>query len=100
MRPFTRSLCEKIGAEAQSDRRGLLVDKCLRVKGTELGEVFAIGDCAVSGNAPTAQWLLSKASILVACSVRVRSIRSLKQLHQSSITAIRARWLTLVMARQ
>jgi NADH:ubiquinone reductase (non-electrogenic) len=55
MRPFTRSLCEKVGAEAQSDRRGLLVDESLRVKGTQLGEVFAIGDCAVSGNAPTAQ---------------------------------------------
>jgi len=56
MRPFTKSLCQKIGAEnGQTDRRGLLVDPCLRVKGTRLGEVFAIGDCAVSGKPPTAQ---------------------------------------------
>jgi NADH:ubiquinone reductase (non-electrogenic) len=56
MRPFTRALCEKIGKEnGQTDRRGLLVDECMRVKGTHLGEVFAIGDCAVSGKPPTAQ---------------------------------------------
>jgi NADH:ubiquinone reductase (non-electrogenic) len=56
MRPFTRALCEKIGKEnGQTDRRGLLVDECLRVKGTKPGEVFAIGDCAVSGKPPTAQ---------------------------------------------
>ncbi|CAL1134947.1 unnamed protein product, partial [Cladocopium goreaui] len=56
MRPFTRALCEKIGKEnGQTDRRGLVVDECLRVKGTRPGEVFAIGDCAVSGKPPTAQ---------------------------------------------
>lgn len=56
MRPFTKALCQKIGPEAgQTDRRGLLVDSCLRVKGTPLGEVFALGDCAVSGKPPTAQ---------------------------------------------
>mmetsp|Transcript_78385 Transcript_78385/g.142702 ORF Transcript_78385/g.142702 Transcript_78385/m.142702 type:complete len:512 (+) Transcript_78385:65-1600(+) len=56
MRPFTRELCNKIGKEAgQTDRRGLVVDECLRVKGTPLGEVFAVGDCAISGKPPTAQ---------------------------------------------
>mmetsp|Transcript_91420 Transcript_91420/g.165088 ORF Transcript_91420/g.165088 Transcript_91420/m.165088 type:complete len:505 (-) Transcript_91420:153-1667(-) len=56
MRPFTRALSEKIGKDnGQTDRRGLLVDGCLRVKGTRPGEVFAIGDCAVSGSPPTAQ---------------------------------------------
>eukprot|EP00446_Apocalathium_sp_SHHI-4_P040719 CAMPEP_0177336884 /NCGR_PEP_ID=MMETSP0368-20130122/24024_1 /TAXON_ID=447022 ORGANISM="Scrippsiella hangoei-like, Strain SHHI-4" /NCGR_SAMPLE_ID=MMETSP0368 /ASSEMBLY_ACC=CAM_ASM_000363 /LENGTH=511 /DNA_ID=CAMNT_0018797767 /DNA_START=75 /DNA_END=1610 /DNA_ORIENTATION=- len=56
MRPFTKKLCDKIGADAgQTDRRGLLVDHALRVKGTNLGEVFALGDCAVSGKPPTAQ---------------------------------------------
>jgi len=56
MRPFTKQLCEQIGKESgQTDRRGLLVDECLRVKGTVPGEVFAIGDCAVSGKPPTAQ---------------------------------------------
>merc|ERR1711972_246754 len=54
MRPFTKALCQKVG-EMQTDRRGLIVDECLRVKGTKLGEVFAIGDCAVSGKPPTAQ---------------------------------------------
>lgn len=56
MRPFTKRLCDQIGKEnGQTDRRGLLVDECLRVKGTKPGEVFAIGDCAVSGKPPTAQ---------------------------------------------
>jgi len=56
MRPLTRALCEKIGKDAgQTDRRGLLVDASLRVKGTRPGEVFAIGDCSVSGKPPTAQ---------------------------------------------
>lgn len=56
MRPFTKAMCEKIGKEnGQTDRRGLLVDECLRVAGTKPGEVFAIGDCAVSGKPPTAQ---------------------------------------------
>lgn len=56
MRPFTKQLCEQIGKDnGQTDRRGLLVDSCLRVVGTAPGEVFAIGDCAVSGKPPTAQ---------------------------------------------
>jgi NADH:ubiquinone reductase (non-electrogenic) len=41
--------------EIQNDRRGLVVDECLRVKGTRPNEVFAMGDCAFSGFAPTAQ---------------------------------------------
>eukprot|EP00747_Dinoflagellata_sp_TGD_P111348 gnl/TRDRNA2_/TRDRNA2_171205_c0_seq5.p1 gnl/TRDRNA2_/TRDRNA2_171205_c0~~gnl/TRDRNA2_/TRDRNA2_171205_c0_seq5.p1 ORF type:complete len:512 (+),score=94.90 gnl/TRDRNA2_/TRDRNA2_171205_c0_seq5:87-1622(+) len=56
MRPFTKALCEKIGKDkGQTDRRGLVVDECLRVKGTVPGEVFAVGDCAFSGKPPTAQ---------------------------------------------
>lgn len=56
MRPFTKALCQKIGAErGQTDRRGLVVDGCMRVKGTKPGEVFALGDCAVAGKPPTAQ---------------------------------------------
>lgn len=53
-RPVTKKICESIGAE-QQDKRGLVVDEFLRVKGTPAGEVFAMGDCAVSGFAPTAQ---------------------------------------------
>jgi NADH:ubiquinone reductase (non-electrogenic) len=53
-RPITNMMRSAIG-EAQNDRRGLVVDGCLRVKGTRENEVFAIGDCAFSGYAPTAQ---------------------------------------------
>jgi len=55
-RPFVKELCAQIGEEnGQKDRRGLVVDECLRVKGTNRGEVFALGDCAFSGKPPTAQ---------------------------------------------
>jgi NADH:ubiquinone reductase (non-electrogenic) len=65
MRPFVRELCEKIGKEAgQNDRRGLVVDECLRVKGTPLGDVFAVGDCAFSGKPPTAQVALQQGKYL------------------------------------
>jgi NADH:ubiquinone reductase (non-electrogenic) len=39
----------------QSSRHGLLVDAWFRVKGVADRSVFALGDCAVSGCAPTAQ---------------------------------------------
>ena len=39
----------------QTSRFGLEVDKKLRVKGAPEGSVWALGDCAVSGCAPTAQ---------------------------------------------
>jgi|Transcript_110867 NADH:ubiquinone reductase (non-electrogenic) len=65
MRPFVKQLCEKIGKEAgQNDRRGLVVDECLRVKGTALGEVFAVGDCAFSGKPPTAQVAMQQGKYL------------------------------------
>jgi NADH:ubiquinone reductase (non-electrogenic) len=65
MRPFVKQLCEKIGKEAgQNDRRGLVVDECLRVKGTPLGEVFALGDCAFSGKPPTAQVAMQQGKYL------------------------------------
>jgi len=51
-RPVTRTLCRAIG-EAQPDRRGLVVDDRLRVAGAR--NVWALGDCAVSGLPPTAQ---------------------------------------------
>ncbi|KAJ2507522.1 NADH:ubiquinone oxidoreductase, partial [Coemansia sp. RSA 2049] len=40
-------------AEAQTNARGLLVDEYLRVKGAK--DVWALGDCALSGYAPLAQ---------------------------------------------
>ena len=51
-RPLTKALCHSIGKE-QSDRRGLVVDGHQRVKGAK--HVWAIGDCAFTGNPPTAQ---------------------------------------------
>jgi len=64
-RPFTENLCAQIGKEAgQTDRRGIVVDECLRVKGTRLGDVFAIGDCAFSGKPPTAQVAMQQGKYL------------------------------------
>ncbi|KAH8056286.1 oxidoreductase [Aureococcus anophagefferens] len=54
-RPVVARLCEKLG---QATARGLEVDDRLRVKaakGDAFGTVFALGDCALSGYAPTAQ---------------------------------------------
>jgi NADH:ubiquinone reductase (non-electrogenic) len=64
-RPFTENLCSQIGKEGgQTDRRGIVVDECLRVKGTPPGEVFAIGDCAFSGKPPTAQVAMQQGKYL------------------------------------
>jgi len=51
-RPLVKKLAQTLG---QSDLRGLQVDSCLRVKGVPDGSVYALGDCALSGNPPTAQ---------------------------------------------
>jgi len=49
-RPLVKKLAKSLG---QKEMRGLLVDENLKVKGTE--GVYAIGDAAFSGFAPTAQ---------------------------------------------
>jgi len=51
-RPVTKKLAAAFG---QSNPRGIEVDEYLRVKGAPANEVFAMGDCSVSGNAWTAQ---------------------------------------------
>ena len=54
-RPLVKRLAAKLG---QGDTRGLVVDDRLRVVhagGAAFGTVFALGDCALSGHAPTAQ---------------------------------------------
>jgi len=51
-RPITKTLAAAFG---QSNPRGIEVDDKLRVKGTNSNDVFAFGDCAVSGNPLTAQ---------------------------------------------
>jgi len=52
-RKLIKDASAAIGPEVQRDRRGLLVDEHLRVKGTH--NVWALGDCAIAGFAPTAQ---------------------------------------------
>ena len=49
-RPLVKKLAKSLG---QTDMRGLKVDENLRVKGAD--SVYAIGDAALSGFAPTAQ---------------------------------------------
>jgi len=51
-RPITKKLAAAFG---QSNPRGIVVDEKLCVEGCGDNEVFAFGDCAVSGNALTAQ---------------------------------------------
>lgn len=51
-RPITRRMIERIG-DLQTNRNGLIVDKHMVVKGAR--DIFAIGDCSISGNPPTAQ---------------------------------------------
>jgi len=52
VRPVVRDLMSKIPAQKNS-RRGLAVNEYLVVQGTR--DIWAIGDCAVAGYAPTAQ---------------------------------------------
>jgi NADH:ubiquinone reductase (non-electrogenic) len=52
VRPIVRDLFAKIPAQKDS-KRGLAVNEYLQVQGTQ--DIYAIGDCAVAGYAPTAQ---------------------------------------------
>eukprot|EP00124_Ichthyophonus_hoferi_P003148 Ihof_evm7s257 gene=Ihof_evmTU7s257 len=53
-RPVVSQLIAKIGAEnGQTNRRALIVDNKLHVLGTD--NIWAVGDCAYTGLAPTAQ---------------------------------------------
>ncbi|KAK4137262.1 FAD/NAD(P)-binding domain-containing protein [Trichocladium antarcticum] len=52
VRPVVRDLMARIPAQANS-RRGLAVNEYLVVQGTH--DIWAVGDCAVAGYAPTAQ---------------------------------------------
>ena len=54
-RAITQKLGKAIDASVQNDRRGLVVDECMRVKGAPENTIFAFGDCAFSGKPPTAQ---------------------------------------------
>ncbi|CAB16382.1 putative NADH-ubiquinone oxidoreductase C3A11.07, mitochondrial [Schizosaccharomyces pombe] len=50
-RPLTKKLME--GSEEQNNRRGLVVDEYLKLKGYK--DIFALGDCTHTAYAPTAQ---------------------------------------------
>ncbi|PPQ70424.1 hypothetical protein CVT24_013174, partial [Panaeolus cyanescens] len=52
-RKLTQDLMAKL-PEDQTNRRGITVDECMRMKGTN-GTIFAIGDCTATSYAPTAQ---------------------------------------------
>ncbi|KDR70250.1 hypothetical protein GALMADRAFT_255137 [Galerina marginata CBS 339.88] len=52
-RKVTQDLMAKLPQD-QTNRRGIVVDDFLRMKGTD-GSIFAIGDCTATSYAPTAQ---------------------------------------------
>ncbi|KAI0666467.1 FAD/NAD-P-binding domain-containing protein [Trametes maxima] len=53
MRKITRDLMSKF-PNVQKNRRGIDVDECFRMQGSD-GSIFAIGDCSATSYAPTAQ---------------------------------------------
>jgi NADH:ubiquinone reductase (non-electrogenic) len=95
-RPFTENLCKQISRD-QTDRRGIVVDECLRVKGTPLGEVFAVGDCAYSGKPPTAQVAMQQGKYLGRMFRRGGENAIQPQMLSPSSSGIKARWPTLEM---
>lgn len=44
--PLTKSICEELGPQLQTNRHAIETDAQLRVIGTPLGDVYAIGDCS------------------------------------------------------
>jgi NADH:ubiquinone reductase (non-electrogenic) len=61
VRPIVRDLMSKVPAQKDS-RRGLAVNEYLVVQGTR--DIWAVGDCAVAGYAPTAQVASQEGSFL------------------------------------
>lgn len=61
VRPIVKDLISRIPAQANS-RRGLAVNEYLVVQGAR--DIWAIGDCAVAGYAPTAQVAAQEGSFL------------------------------------
>ncbi|CDO76210.1 hypothetical protein BN946_scf184819.g10 [Trametes cinnabarina] len=53
LRKVTRDLMAKF-PDVQTNRRGIAVDECLRMLGSN-GTIFALGDCTATSYAPTAQ---------------------------------------------
>ncbi|KAJ1955112.1 NADH:ubiquinone oxidoreductase [Dipsacomyces acuminosporus] len=76
-------------ANTQTDRRGLLVDEYLRVKGAK--DIWALGDCALSGYAPLAQvasqqgkWLAKRLNYLGHLSEKEPELDVFKKLEETS----------------
>lgn len=61
IRPIIKDLIQKIPAQKDS-RRGLAVNEYLVVQGTK--DIWAVGDCAVAGYAPTAQVAVQEGTFL------------------------------------
>ncbi|PRW45623.1 NADH dehydrogenase [Chlorella sorokiniana] len=51
MHPLVALLKERLPADVQTSRRGLLVDQHLRVRGSQ-GTIYCLGDAAVTGDSP------------------------------------------------
>ncbi|KAI8620335.1 hypothetical protein BC830DRAFT_1251827 [Chytriomyces sp. MP71] len=54
-RPLVSDLISKLPKDVQNQRRGLVTDEWLRVRGAPRGSIFALGDCSATKWAPTAQ---------------------------------------------
>jgi NADH:ubiquinone reductase (non-electrogenic) len=52
-RPLIKSFIQKLPADVQTQKRGLVVDEFLKVKGA--ANIWALGDCTATQWAPTAQ---------------------------------------------
>jgi NADH:ubiquinone reductase (non-electrogenic) len=61
-RPLIKSLIQKLPADVQNQRRGLVVDEFCNVKGAE--NIWALGDCTATQWAPTAQVASSQGKYL------------------------------------
>jgi NADH:ubiquinone reductase (non-electrogenic) len=94
MRPLVRDLIGKIPAQKNS-RRGLAVNEYLVVQGTH--DIWAVGDCAVAGYAPTAQVASQEGTFLArlfnnmaktdAHEARIQELSGSLNVEQSNMTA-------------
>ena len=80
VRSVIKDLFKAIPEQAHS-RRGLKVDEYLRVKGTE--DMWAIGDCADAGLAPTAQVASQEGSYVAHQLERLAHLRELEEQQDS-----------------
>ena len=79
-RPVVKKLAQQLGQGENA--RGLKVDDRLQVLGAD--GVFAIGDCALSGNAPTAQ-VAAQQGKYVGRAIRDRSDKPFEYKHAGSL---------------